>query len=203
MKLIVLSHPSMLDREVEIIHSLFEAGMERFHLRKPDWDKKAYKSFLHHINAAYHPKISIHAHHELANEFDLGGIHFTEKHRESLAIEHLQKAKKANLLFSTSFHALEQLGKWDHVFDYAFLSPVFDSISKQGYQSTFEQGFKLSHDSTTKLIGLGGVKAGNISELATMGFAGAAVLGTIWKQANKALQHFEQLKQEITCVPTP
>lgn len=201
MKLIILSNPNLLDREVEMIHSLFQAGMETFHLRKPDWDQKAYKSFLHHINPKYHTKISIHAHHELANSFDLGGLHFTESAREKLGIEYIKNLKSNNLTISTSFHQLNQLENWDGVFDYAFLSPVFDSISKQGYDGVFQEGLAITNY-TTKLIGLGGIHTENILKIKDFGFEGAAVLGSIWKQPKLAITNYLNLKELATCVPT-
>lgn len=192
----------MLDREVEIINALFEAGMERFHLRKPDWDLNAYQSFLHHIPSKHHPKISIHGHHELRNTFHLGGLHFTEKHRESLGLVAIQSLQVTGLKLSTSFHNTEQIKAWDGVFDYAFLSPVFDSISKQGYKGAFQEDFIVGSDFKSEIIGLGGIRAEHIEKVREMNFAGAAVLGTIWKKPQLAVENFKQLKQLVTCVPT-
>jgi len=67
-----------------------------------------------------------------------------------------------------------------------FLSPVFDSISKHGYKTKYGKNelrdgiaaWKKTHKQ--KLFALGGVEAGNIAELAELGFDGAAVLGAVW-----------------------
>jgi len=202
MRLIVFSNPTMLDREVETIHALFEAGMERFHLRKPDWDRKAYKSFLHHIDVKYHPKISIHAHHDLIADFNLGGIHFTERHRESLSPELIRERNKGNLLMSTSFHQLAQLAKWEDLFDYAFLSPIFNSISKQGYDGVFKDGVTLPKGHQQKLIGLGGIRADNVVKVVEMGFDGIAVLGAIWQTPQLAVESFKALQKVMKQVST-
>ena len=199
MKLIVLSNPTLLDREVETIHLLFEAGMDRFHLRKPDWSFGKLKSFLHHIDSKYHSKISIHAHHKLIEEFNLGGLHFTESTRNELGKEVIKSMKSDRVKLSTSFHQLVEFSKWDGLFDYAFLSPVFDSISKQGYAGAFQGGFELSTSYVTKLIGLGGISGSNISQIYEMGFDGAAVLGTIWKQPHKAVSQFKELANRVSC----
>ncbi|MGB0522203.1 MAG: thiamine phosphate synthase [Flammeovirgaceae bacterium] len=200
MKLIVLSNPTMLDREIELIHLLFEAGLERFHLRKPDWTMGAYKSFLHHIDPKYHAKISIHAHHELLETFELGGLHFTEKHREDQSVNELIALRKKGIVLSTSFHQLTQLTQWDGLFNYAFLSPVFDSISKQGYSGVFQAGLQQT-DFKTQVIALGGIQAGNIGQIQEMQFSGAAVLGAIWKTPHLAVKNFTTLKQLTQCAP--
>jgi thiamine-phosphate pyrophosphorylase len=92
---------------------------------------------------------------------------------------------------STSFHSLEQAhAAWGPGLDYAFLSPVFDSISKAGYAAA---GFDPAAvrcaaraPGAPRLIALGGVAAGRLEAVAAMGFAGAAVLGGVWARADPA-----------------
>lgn len=42
------------------------------------------------------------------------------------------------MTISTAFHDLQQLDVEYGALDYAFLSPIFDSISKAGYQAAFD-----------------------------------------------------------------
>lgn len=62
---------------------------------------------------------------------------------------------------------------------YATLSPIFDSISKQGYKAAFNFDELQSALSKLKLpvIALGGVTPEKIPLLTTLGFKGAAMLG--------------------------
>jgi len=83
-----------------------------------------------------------------------------------------------------SAHSFEELEKMDS--EICFLSPIFDSISKQGYKAKYSKDelregiaiWKKSH--SQKLFALGGVEASNIAEIAEIGFDGAAVLGAVW-----------------------
>lgn len=79
----------------------------------------------------------------------------------------------------------------------------FDSISKQGYRSGFNEA-QLRRASaegilTNKTIALGGVSADKLTLLHTLGFGGAAFLGDIWHGYHSAanlptlLHHFEEL----------
>ncbi|MDR2731658.1 MAG: thiamine phosphate synthase [Fibromonadaceae bacterium] len=84
-----------------------------------------------------------------------------------------------------SAHSFGELEKIEA--DICFLSPVFDSISKFGYKSKFgkqelRDGIAAwrEHNHTPLLFALGGVEAGNLAELAELGFDGAAVLGAVW-----------------------
>ncbi|MCL2260086.1 MAG: thiamine phosphate synthase [Fibromonadales bacterium] len=83
-----------------------------------------------------------------------------------------------------SAHSFEELENIDA--EICFLSPIFDSISKQGYKAKYSKeelregiaAWKKKH--SQKLFALGGVEASNIAELAELGFDGAAVLGAVW-----------------------
>ena len=59
---------------------------------------------------------------------------------------------------STAFHELSQLQSEYGALDYAFLSPIFDSISKKGYEAAFDHE-TLAHRvprSSIPLVALGG-----------------------------------------------
>jgi thiamine-phosphate pyrophosphorylase len=73
--------------------------------------------------------------------------------------------------------------------DYLFLSPIFDSISKQNYMSRFPESllYELKEKGVIheKVIALGGVNKENISKVEDYGFGGAAVLGGLWEDFPK------------------
>ncbi|MCL2207768.1 MAG: thiamine phosphate synthase [Fibromonadales bacterium] len=83
-----------------------------------------------------------------------------------------------------SAHSFEDLEKISA--EICFLSPIFDSISKHGYKAKYSKEelkegiaiWKKTH--SQKLFALGGVEAGNIAQLAKLGFDGAAILGAVW-----------------------
>lgn len=84
------------------------------------------------------------------------GVHYTEKTRPA---GHL--SRQAGFCKSTAFHALDQL-KGDYgALDYAFLSPIYDSISKQGYPAaSFDRQQLQSHLLSTSfpVYALGGAR---------------------------------------------
>ncbi len=87
--------------------------------------------------------------------------------------------------FKGSCHSFKEVEELDGKLEYCFLSPVFDSISKQGYKANFEQEELrkfLKKEREIKIIGLGGVTEANYSELLELGFDGGAFLGSVWKQ---------------------
>ncbi|GHV12504.1 thiamine phosphate synthase [Fibrobacterales bacterium] len=98
-----------------------------------------------------------------------------------------------------SFADLHQVENRDMI----LLSPVFDSISKEGYKSKFSRE-ELKNgiadwrklNKTTKIYALGGVDDENIKELPELGFDGAAILGAVWNYADP-LGAFSKIRSAI------
>lgn len=185
LELIVISSPVPVPNEADGIQQLFEAGMELFHLRKPDMDQDAFLKLLAQMDSKYCNRMAIHQHHDLADDFGIKRLHFTEWKRKNTAKDELLGLKEKGLKISTSIHDLGLLTSLSH-FDYVFFSPVFDSLSKKGYSSSLESGFRLAKPvGSPKVMALGGVELKNLSQVKAMGFDGAAVLGAIWNQTEK------------------
>ena len=187
--------------EIEIMKKLFEEGLNIFHLRRPTYDYGGMKDYLSRIPEEYHNRIVIHSHPKLALKFNLKGIHITSKIRKSKFkfwyVKRFVLARKKQLTVSTSLHHLSHLDSFDPVFNYVFLSPIFDSISKKDYQSGFNE-FTLSKGlERTKytVYALGGVELANISKVKDYGFAGVALVGSIWTAADP-IKAFKEIKEE-------
>ena len=195
MELIVISDTDYVANEVEIINKLFEAGMRRFHLRKPGWDYKQLTGLLSQIDQTFHHDIAIHGHHEITGQFNLKRLHYTERNRFNTGPEKLISQKGRGYELSTSLHDLDFL-KSLGAFDYVFFSPVFNSISKPGYQGGLPEGFRLQKDEVKpKVIALGGVCNSNLNKIKEMNFDGAAVLGAVWSRPEQAVSNFKKLKE--------
>lgn len=188
MKLIVISNPTNLNNEHEILCSLFLSGLEYFHLRKPDFSKEEMENFLKKISPNYFNKIVLHSHHGLVEKYNLKGKHISSNHIEF---------KSDSKYISTSFHTLEEIENCKEKYDYVFLSPIFDSISKAGYKSNFDLN-ELNHSPLLRrgaggeVIALGGINKNTIYDAMKIGFDGVAVLGGLW-MSNNPIETFNLL----------
>ena len=181
-KIIVVSTPDHVANEADAIQGLIDDGFETIHLRKPDWTKVELLALIKQIKPSNYKKLVIHQHYDLIEKYNLKGIHFTEKYRNELSdiqIKGLATVlKRRGMTLSTSFHNFDDLNEQGKYFDYAFLSPVFDSISKQAYQSKFsletlKKGF-AQIQTKTAVYALGGINAENVHLLVGVGFEGIA-----------------------------
>ena len=181
--MIVLIAPEKdIENEINILNQLFEAGLEYFHLRKPEKNFEEHCDYLNQIDKKYHNKIVVHLFHELVNDFNIKGIHFQEqKRRDVLDIpsDYFKGLSMYGKTISSSFHEPEELINADFEFDYHLLSPVFSSISKKGYEG---KGFDVNNINK-KVIGMGGATTNNLEEFTKLGFKGVGVLGGIWNSS--------------------
>jgi hypothetical protein len=165
MKLIVISSPAPVPNEHEIINSLFEEGLEIFHIHKPSFSKEETEKFIQQVSSKHPNKIFLHS------DFP-------------------------------KFHSLKELKEYKGKYEYAFLSPIFDSISKKDYKSKFSDRLynfllfdpELIHTITGKnIIALGGIDEDKIALVRRAGFSGVAVLGAIWNSKNP-VEKFKRIK---------
>lgn len=194
--MIVISNPTAIANEIPIIHALFEQGLAFFHIRKPDYTTIEMKKFATAIGLEYAHKMVLHSHHQLAEELVIKRIHFTENHRKTIMKQQLEYYKQERYTLSTSAHCIEDFNDLDSKFDYAFLSPVYGSISKHNYTSKTNL-LKSINDRTnfqTKMIALGGMDASTITTTLKAGFDSIALLGTIWNSKDP-IQNFKLCQQ--------
>ncbi|MFW0717760.1 thiamine phosphate synthase [Pedobacter sp. N23S346] len=195
MELIVISDPESFANEASTINRLFEAGMTRFHLRKPNWSGNQCINLLRDIDQVFHSNIALHQYHFLINEINTKRLHYTEKHRLSTNKEEIDHQKQKGCICSTAVHQLKEISLLTD-FDYVFFSPVFNSISKPGYQSKLDKDFILDKvNPAPAIIALGGIDENNLFKIRQMQFNGAAVLGAIWKKPEQAVSIFKKLNE--------
>ena len=194
--MLVITNPVPIPNEIDTIHSLFENGLELLHVRKPDFSKEEMKSFLSEIKSGYRQQLVLHSHHQLATEFGINRIHFTEKTRMEMTDESLKNWKEKGFILSTSIHKMDAFEALSDVFDYTFFGPVFESISKPDYHSNIDFKNELEHrtNNKTALIALGGITSNKIKTVLEYGFDDVALLGTIWN-SNNPRENFKLCQQ--------
>ncbi|WP_020531393.1 thiamine phosphate synthase [Flexithrix dorotheae] len=177
MKILVLSPPETIPNELEYLKGFFNHGLEIFHLRKPKFSLRELEQYIQKVPVKFHPRIMLHSHHDLIDKYDLRGLHYSEKTKESWQLNNPH-------LKSTSFHSLAQLTEDNPIFEYVFLSPIFNSISKPGYSAAFkiEDLKQALAGSNTTVIALGGMNKQSIGRVKQLGFSGMALLGGIWNR---------------------
>ena len=190
--MILISNPTQIENEINLIHQLFKEGLQLLHIRKPEFTELEMKNFIAAIGREFSDQLSLHSHHLLAEGFGIHRIHFTEKVRAETSKESLKNWKKNGFTLSTSIHQMIDFEKLSAVFDYAFFGPVFESISKPKYISNidFKKELEQRKNNETSLVALGGITYDKIKTALKYGFDDVALLGTIWN-SNHSIENFK------------
>ena len=200
--MIVITNPIPIANEINTIHSLFENGLELLHIRKPDFSAAEMRSFLSEIKSDLRGQLVLHSHHHLTSAFGINRIHFSESERKKTLMLFGKSAfetyKTKGFHLSTSVHTIEDFNALDNAFEYAFLSPIFPSISKENYSSKTDlfEAIKNRTNYATKLIALGGIESKNAEQTLENGFDNVALLGTIWNQ-NNPIENFKSCQKIV------
>ena len=199
MKLIVVTAPTFFVEEDKIITALFEEGLDILHLRKPETPAMYSERLLTLIPEKYHKRIITHEHFYLQEEFSLMGIHLNARNPK--------EPHDYSGHISCTCHSLDEVRNKKHFYDYLFLSPIYNCITKAGVTSGFtaeelrQAGKSKIIDS--KVMALGGITPDNILEIKDYGFGGAVVMGDLWNKFNactdrdylEVIHHFKKLKE--------
>ena len=195
MRIIVITPPEYIKKEANIIVQLLEHGVWAIHLRKPGTDASSLERLIQEIPQRWRSQLVLHDHFEFAKPYALKGVHLNRRNPI------LPADFKGSV--SRSLHSIDELKDLDHL-NYAFLSPIFDSISKEGYHAAFS--YEQLHEAhkqgliNERVFALGGVSIDRLKEVATIGFGGAAMLGDVWKHAEQPCfnDYLDELKALCT-----
>lgn len=181
MERIVITCPDFFPGESETIAAMLRSGKaDRVHLRKPASEAAEMAALIEAIPADLYPRLSLHDHFQLAMRYGLGGVHLNSRNPKAPDGRHG--------LLSRSLHSINEVRHLGPEFDYAFISPVYPSISKPGYKAEFSID-DLRPWLSRRIYALGGVSPDKLPQLQEAGFGGVAMLGAVWR-AEVDLSHF-------------
>ena len=202
MKLFLISPPHSVADEVPLVNEMLDLGLARFHVRKPTWSPAEIAAYVAGIPARHRARLVLHSHPSLVAELGLGGMHLTASSRAALATG--PPRLRPGQTLSTSFHTLAEITHHRRRYDYVFLSPIFDSLSKAQYAAAFdlrEVAAVLGRLPgravyVPQVMALGGIEGYRLASVRQAGFAGAAVLGAVW-QSSDPIAAFRNLQSII------
>jgi len=188
--IIAITSERLLIGEFKLIKKLFSNGLDLLHIRKHQLDNQVMREYIKTIPKKNRKQLVLHSHRYLAEELGIQRLHFSEADRGSK--KHL--GFKNKYILSTSTHSIDSFNGLSNSWAYAFLSPIFPSISKPGYgyPNAILHQLKNKNNPHVHLIGLGGINEYNYRQLKDEGAHGGALLGSIW--LNK-----HPLKTLLTC----
>ena len=178
MRRIGITPETAVFREQQRITAWLRSGQaDYFHIRKPRFSEQQMRDYLSPFPLDVRARLSLHDFHNLAEELQIGGVHLNS--RNPVLAETLKGQR-----VSASCHSIDEFAQRQSECDYCFLSPIFDSVSKQGYRSAFSpEVLKKAFAEgrlNEKAVALGGVTPEKVAVLEEIGFSSYASVGEMW-----------------------
>lgn len=191
--IIVISKEQYDPLEPKIWLQLLENGLENLHIRKYDLTDMEVIQLINNIPMSFRNALVLHSHHHLANELRINRLHFNSHLRDNIS-----KNGFKNYHLSCSVHDISEFNSLSSYWDYAFLSPVYPSISKAGYGLNKSVIPELADrkNQQVSLVALSGVNEDNIDKTLKIGFDAVALKGSIWNSRNP-LETFKACRHKI------
>lgn len=193
--MIILSPTKQRVDELQILLKMLDKGLSLYHVRHYHFTVKQMSAYLDFIPDIFRDRIVLHSHFHLALDFGIQRLHLPEKDREQGTYDDYRDT----FILSTSVHSMARFNALEQFWDYAFLSPVFPSISKKGYglKHTVLAEFSQRNNWDIGLVGLGGVDHQNCIQVLQAGADDVALLGGIWEKTSPlaAFDEFLSLSQ--------
>ncbi len=202
MNVYAISPESIDDVDVCVVVALLDAGLSGYHLRLPNVSEQAVAAILERVPEESRERLVMHQHHDLVDQFGLGGFHYKDDDRVDSERARRQGTSNGKKTWSRSLHALEDLCDCVDGWDYVFLSPVFPSISKTAYRADWSEQeltrliHSLHRARFSKVCALGGVDASNAVRAQELGFGGVVLHGALWR-VDDPVRELEKIKEAI------
>jgi thiamine-phosphate pyrophosphorylase len=183
MRIAVISPEGADPREVSAIGGMIEAGLERYHVRKPSWTEHELEAWLLGLPPSWRPSLILHQHRELVAELGLGGWH--DRDRDGGGTPGA---------LSRSCHDVASLRLHMPAYGQILFGPVFPSLTKPDYGPAADfpwAGLRAlltaKRAGPCRVLAVGGMTAERLGRCRELGFDGAAVLGAVWRCGDPVL----------------
>lgn len=176
-----ITRPECLPQESAWLLALLRAGVTRVHIRKPEATPQQIEALVTPlVEAGYAHRVVLHAHWALALRLGIGQVHLREaEYRQGQAAQ----VRRQGLSASVSLH------KWEDALAlsaaecaYAWMSPLFESVSKVGYcnPTLLREAERYLPQLVVPIVALGGITVDTAYALRGKGFEGVASIGTLF-----------------------
>lgn len=173
----VITLPRLANGEIFILKTLLEGPDVLVHIRKPTLSRIELGQYIAQFSAFERTRMVLHQHLELARDLGILHIHHSTNIREAL----LGQSNSTSNIISTSTHGWKEFNELPSFYRSAFVSPVFPSISKQGYGKEQQISFTGRKNTLSQAVALGGVSSQSIHRLGGSDFQEFALCGAIWE----------------------
>lgn len=192
MKLVLMSTPHFFVEEHHILTALFDEGLEMVHLNKPNSEPVFCERLLSLLPESYRKLIVTHDHFYLQNEYELKGIHISERNP--------QKPEHYKGCVSCSCESIEDIAQVKKEMDHLLLDVTSTDLS------LLLKDYSKRKLIDKKVFATGSIDLDNASQIAESGFGGIVLQNAIWDKFDihntqdfkEIINHFRKIRRIVS-----
>ncbi len=193
--MVVITPENNLQEEISLINEMLQRGLPLLHVRKPNLTFNELLFWIDKISYQHLDRLVIHIPTTVINNnkkvfkqyVDLiNSIKAKYWHLSTYNCLLVNNYLSELPYLSTSVHNRTEFDQLSTHHKRAFLSPVFNSISKNNYHSTIDWKTEIANwkNPLVKKVALGGITEDKIEQIHQMNFDDFALLGGLWLREN-------------------
>lgn len=193
---ILMTNPYSVNFELNTINTLFEKGLDRLIISKPEFDTKDLEKYILHINDKYHNKLILIDELALAEKYKVAGILISKEQINKLFYKtiflnpFLKRNKKIEVY--QKIKTVKEMDKIDKCINRVLIYPTFVEHYKQNIIQFFDSNSLLERKNKNILVfAMGGVTPARLPEIHKYDFDGYVMHSTIWRNS-LPLERFQE-----------
>ncbi len=193
-EIVIISPFAPVEKEAYFINCFFKLGLDYYFVRHPTATPRQLTEIQRGVAEPYRNRLIFHYTNRYLNP---ERVHLHESLRNELKEGWVRSMVGKGIFVSTSVHDPFSLRYLPDYYHFAFISPLFNSISKPGYQAEDKDIWNAPvYKGNVKLMALGGIQYDNLHLPLSHHFDGVALLGVVCNTPNP-IAAFERIMHKF------
>ncbi len=193
---ILMTNPYQINFEINTINTLFDMGLDRLIISKPEFDSEALEKYIQKIDVKNHNKLILIEDLKMAEKYKVAGILISKdqvfKFFFNPFIFNPFLKRNPNIEIYQKVRNVKEMDKMDSRVNRVLIYPTFIEHYKQNIIQFFDNNsLEQRKDKNILVFAMGGVTPSRYSEMLKYKFDGFVLHSTIWRES-LPIERFEE-----------
>lgn len=193
---ILMTNPYQINFEIDTINKLFDMGLDRLIISKPEFDSEALEKYIQKIDVKNHNKLILIEDLKMAERYKVAGILISKdqvfKFFYNPFIFNPFLKRNPNIEIYQKVRNVKEMDKMDSRVTRVLIYPTFIEHYKQNIIQFFDNNsLEQRKDKNILVFAMGGVTPSRYSEMLKYKFDGFVLHSTIWRES-LPIERFEE-----------
>lgn len=203
---ILMTNPYQINFELNTINDMFDLGLDRLIISKPEFDTRALEKYILKINPQHHSKLVLIEELKLAEKYKVAGVLISKNQIFNLFynpfIFNPFMKRNPHIEVYQKVKSVQEMDEMDKRVNRVLIYPTFNDHYKQNIIQFFDSN-SLEQRKNRHILAfaMGGVTPERFAEMNQYKFDGFVMHSTIWRNSQPLERFKEFLKAEKSPIP--